>query len=73
MLYGRFLFAMAGFSDSSLAKYARGIKALPSEIFNWHLFITVISFALSGTPRGMSKMGLNVDFLSSNFRFSRLG
>jgi hypothetical protein len=64
-----FLFAMAGFSDSSLAKYARGIKALPSEIFNWHLFITVIGFALTGTPKGMWKLGLLVLEPASNFCF----
>ncbi|RTE84910.1 hypothetical protein BHE90_000591 [Fusarium euwallaceae] len=43
---------MRVFRDSSLAKYVRGVKSLPSGIFNWHLFATCISFALAGCPKG---------------------
>ncbi|KAF4996488.1 hypothetical protein FDECE_12404 [Fusarium decemcellulare] len=43
---------MRAIKDSSLAKYIRGVKALPSGIFNWHLFVTCISFALAGCPKG---------------------
>lgn len=52
-LISNLYFKMAGFTESSLVKYVRGIKALPSEIFNWRLFITVVSFALAGCPKGM--------------------
>lgn len=46
---------MGAFSETSLAKYVRGVKELPPAIFNWHLFVTVIGFALGGTPKGQSK------------------
>ncbi|KAM5345047.1 hypothetical protein ACJ41O_010909 [Fusarium nematophilum] len=43
---------MGALKESSLAKYIRGVKALPPGIFNWHLFITAITFALGGCPKG---------------------
>ncbi|KAF6830407.1 MFS quinate transporter [Colletotrichum plurivorum] len=42
---------MEAFSETSLSKYVRAVKGLPSEIFNWDLFVTVIGFALEGTPK----------------------
>ncbi|RSL92580.1 hypothetical protein CEP52_013742 [Fusarium oligoseptatum] len=45
---------MRVFRDSSLAKYVRGVKSLPSGIFNWHLFATCISFALAGCPKAIA-------------------
>jgi hypothetical protein len=43
---------MEALKQSSLAKYIRAIRELPRGIFNWHLFLTVITFALSGSPKG---------------------
>ncbi|KAH7131142.1 general substrate transporter [Dactylonectria macrodidyma] len=43
---------MDSIKQSSLMKYIRAVRALPDGILNWHLFLTVVTFALSGCPKG---------------------
>ncbi|KAF5582958.1 major facilitator superfamily transporter [Fusarium pseudocircinatum] len=38
--------------DTSFGKYKKAIRALPREIFNRQLFLTALSFALCGCPKG---------------------
>ncbi|KAJ4264199.1 hypothetical protein NW762_005393 [Fusarium torreyae] len=38
--------------ETSFGKYKKAIKALPREIFNRNLFLTALSFALCGCPKG---------------------
>ncbi|KAI0420421.1 general substrate transporter [Xylaria grammica] len=39
-------------SKSSLAKYVREFRSLPRGLLNWKLLLTVITFALTGSPKG---------------------
>ncbi|KAH6887484.1 general substrate transporter [Thelonectria olida] len=43
---------MDSVKQSPLMKYVRAVKALPDGILNWHLILSVVTFALSGCPKG---------------------
>lgn len=57
----------------SLVKYINAIKQSPREIYNRHLFISVIAFALGGCAKGMI-LPLHTDTVSGTLaKESRLG
>lgn len=40
--------------QASLVKYINAIKQSPREIYNRHLFISVVAFALGGCAKGIT-------------------
>lgn len=43
---------MGAFAHSPFTKYVKAIKESPTGIYNYHLILTVVMYALAGMPKG---------------------
>jgi hypothetical protein len=55
---------MGALTDSPFAKYVRAIKQSPPGIYNRHLILTVVMYALGGMPKGKQDATLSMSTLT---------